>query len=377
MKVSVLLPDWSRTPVGGFRVAYEHANWLANRGHRVEVLHVCTVPTAGMTVRLGRRLGLSRTGIVDADPVRWFDLHPGIEVKLLRAGAERRLPRADVLLLTDWRTAAITRNSPGTAGLRVQLVQDYEFWRLGSPIQREAMGAAFRSCQYHISTSSAVSDMLSEARAPADILISCGLDTATFRLTQPIEERERHSLGFPVRKQAYKGTQDAIAAADLVRRRRGSSLHIRAFGRTDLVSLPGWIDPVPSPSDSQLADFYNSISIFLLPSHFEGFGLPATEAMACGAALVCADSVGVRDFARDMETALLTPIGQPGEMADRVMRLLEDDPLRQRLARQGRVEVSRLSWEAAGLQLEQFLKRVLSDGHLRPRVGPRTGARLR
>jgi glycosyltransferase involved in cell wall biosynthesis len=92
-----------------------------------------------------------------------------------------------------------------------------------------------------------------------------------------------------------------------------------------------------------------------VPSHFEGWGLPAVEAMACGCALATADNGGCRDYAHDGTTALVVPPGEPARLAGAIDRLLRDQALRLRLAEAGRQEALRFTWDDAAARLEQLL----------------------
>ena len=53
------------------------------------------------------------------------------------------------------------------------------------------------------------------------------------------------------------------------------------------------------------------LAIYVLPSAYEGWGLTAVEAMACGAAVITTRNGGVEDFARDGDNALLVPPREP------------------------------------------------------------------
>src|SRR6185295_14141998 len=101
---------------------------------------------------------------------------------------------------------------------------------------------------------------------------------------------------------------------------------------------------------------YNRSRIFLCSSRVEGFGLPSIEAMACGAALVTTSNGGSDDYAIHGETALVCEPDDITGMADHIARLLRDDELRIRLARQGAEYVRRtFDWDVSAEKLETFL----------------------
>ena len=84
--------------------------------------------------------------------------------------------------------------------------------------------------------------------------------------------------------------------------------------------------------------------------------MPPMEAMACGAALATYDNGGCRDYARDGETALVAPRRDVDALARALERLMEDTPLRERLARAGQAFIRReFDWDRATARLETIL----------------------
>ena len=124
-----------------------------------------------------------------------------------------------------------------------------------------------------------------------------------------------------------------------------------------LRSLPAWIEYNYDPTQQELVNsVYNGSSIYVCPSWQEGFGLPPAEAMACGCAIAVTDSGGVRDFADHEVTALISPPKQPAALAANVIRLLEDNDLRIRLAEAGHERIQQLTWERSTDLLEKLLR---------------------
>ena len=105
-------------------------------------------------------------------------------------------------------------------------------------------------------------------------------------------------------------------------------------------------------------EIYNRSSIFLSPSLAEGFGLPPAEAAACGCALVCTDSGGVRDYAEHGVTALLSAPQDPVTLAEHIHMLLQDEPLRVRLAEAAHARVKRFTWDHSADLMERFILRI-------------------
>ena len=62
---------------------------------------------------------------------------------------------------------------------------------------------------------------------------------------------------------------------------------------------------VTSPTDAEVNELFNQATVFVQTSTHEGFCLPALEAMATGAAVVCTDAHGNRDFCEDGDNCLM------------------------------------------------------------------------
>ncbi|HEX8130262.1 MAG TPA: glycosyltransferase family 4 protein [Pyrinomonadaceae bacterium] len=355
MRINILLPFFSQTPIGGFKVQYEYANRLAERGHRVTVIHPSTVESPeGWRARVSQLAKRGRELLEDRSRVSWHAL--GDDVRLLSVPdlRERFIPEADVTMATGWATAEMLKSYSKRAGRKFQIAYDYELWMEAAPAARQRMSRAFNSGQNVISTSPAVSEMLAESGVRPVAYIPCGLDFETYGIDVPIERRAWGTIGFPVREQPSKGTADALEALKTLRARHGDALRVAAFGPQESSGLPRWVRAAWLPTDAELRGFYNSISIFVFPSHYEGWGLPAVEALACGAALVTADSVGSREYALDGRTALVVPRARPDLLAAAIEILLRDDEMRRRLAHQGNAHVQQYTWARAVDALESL-----------------------
>ncbi|HKO62615.1 MAG TPA: glycosyltransferase family 4 protein, partial [Pyrinomonadaceae bacterium] len=353
MKINILLPFYPKFPVGGFKVFYEYANRLADRRHAVTILHPCTVeqPT-GWKARLARTRKLATDRLSSQNTIGWHALREHIRLLSVPDLSEQYVPEADVTLASSWATAEMAQWYSSKAGKIFQIVYDYELWMTADGELRRRMESAFRAMKNCIATSPSVTAMLNELGIKPVAYIPCGLDTNEFDIDIPIKARAATSVGFQVRAQPSKGTADAIAALVELQSRHPDKLRLSAFGPEPVKNFPDHIDFQWSLNTAELRAFYNSISIFVFPSHFEGWGLPGMEALACGAALVAADSVGLRDYASHEETALIVPPSRPDLLADAIERLIGDDQLRHRLARQGSERVRQFTWTRAVDALE-------------------------
>ncbi len=115
----------------------------------------------------------------------------------------------------------------------------------------------------------------------------------------------------------------------------------------------GWAVHLGYVGPGELAALYAGAELVALPSFYEGFGLPAIEALQAGAPLVASDLPVLREVAGD--AALYAPPDRPDLWADLISELLADGSLREEMRRKGRARAREFDWRrAAGETAEAF-----------------------
>jgi glycosyltransferase involved in cell wall biosynthesis len=116
----------------------------------------------------------------------------------------------------------------------------------------------------------------------------------------------------------------------------------------------------PFMDDDELAAAYGAASAVVVPSLYEGFGLPALEALACGAPLVCSDQASLPEVVGD---AGLLCEPTPEALARELGKVLADDELRKRLSLAGPKRAARFSWaKTAKATLEVYRRTAWRQG---------------
>ena len=109
--------------------------------------------------------------------------------------------------------------------------------------------------------------------------------------------------------------------------------------------------------DLQLAQLYSSATLFVFPSLQEGFGLPAVEAMACGAPIVASRAGSLPEIIGDAGE-FFDPSDLQG-MFDLIAELLRDEPRRSALAQKGLERAKQFDWKMAAEQAIKIFEKMM------------------
>src|ERR1017187_17858 len=111
--------------------------------------------------------------------------------------------------------------------------------------------------------------------------------------------------------------------------------------------------------DAELLQLYNACEVFVFPSFYEGFGLPALEAMACGRAVVCSDASALPEVV-DGAAILFDPYAVD-EMVRAIADILLDIELRARMERLGLQRAAQFSWQKTAWRTLEVFHEVMEQ----------------
>jgi glycosyltransferase involved in cell wall biosynthesis len=123
------------------------------------------------------------------------------------------------------------------------------------------------------------------------------------------------------------------------------------LGQGERVTVLGFVTP------EELEGLYAAATVFVLPSHNEGFGLPVLEAMGRGVAVACSSASALPEVGG--EAARYFDPERPDEIAEVLSALLGDASLRARLTAAGRVRAAELTWRATAEATLESYQRAL------------------
>ena len=125
----------------------------------------------------------------------------------------------------------------------------------------------------------------------------------------------------------------------------GGWKHAAVTALIESLSLTGRVTYREAPSDDELASLYAGCEFLVMPSLYEGFGLPVVEAMSFGKPVIASNVSSLPEIAGD--AALLVDPTDTAAIAAALRQLATDTTLRERLARNARARAASFSWELA------------------------------
>lgn len=333
---------------------YEYANRLASAGHDIMVYHSLYVP---FNKPYRPELYLYLISIYRRTiPVSWFKFNKNIKFKKIFIVRDTNIRDADILFYTMSTMSLLVSKLSPAKGKKVNLVQGYETWITGT---QELLKHTYMLADANIAISDFIAEKIKDATGIFPQIVYNAFDNNRFFLSKPIADRCPYTVSMLYSEIEVKGSAYGIEALKICHTAI-AGLEVEMFGTYPAPpDLPSWIHYHRQPDN--LCELYNSTAIFLTPSIQEGWGLTATEAMACGCALVSTDAEGLSVFAHHNETALLCETKNSQALADNLITLITNNDLRIKLAEKGHQYIQQFTWNKSVAHISKVFEALRNE----------------
>jgi D-inositol-3-phosphate glycosyltransferase len=188
-------------------------------------------------------------------------------------------------------------------------------------------------------------------------------------------------LLFVGRLQPLKGIDILLRAAQVVRQQYASLQVIVVGGGVDTqddheeqerqrlqtlgreLGLADQVRFVKAQSQDILVQYYTAADVFVMPSHYESFGMVVLEAMACGTPVVASNVGGLTSTVVHGSTGFLVPEGDWYAFAKAILRLVDSPALREACGQAGVQRAQDFTWSRIVTRTIQLYRRLLrQDG---------------
>jgi glycosyltransferase involved in cell wall biosynthesis len=217
-------------------------------------------------------------------------------------------------------------------------------------------------------------DIVEQMGVAADRLhiVPVGMDPAVFGPRPGIARVPGRLMTTASADVPMKGLAHLLDALAKVRTERDDA-HLVVIGKPkgkskipaliERLGLTGAVEFVSGVTTERIVELYAEAEVACVPSLYEGFSLPAVEAMACGVPVVGTTGGAVPEvIGRDGETGLLVPPADPDALAVALLRALDDADLRARIGTAGRERaLTNFTWRRTAEGTAEHYRALLDE----------------
>lgn len=341
MNICFVLPRYSRNPIGGHKIVYEYANRLCLKGYHIYILFLND--KTFVEHQIPKFIRPIASNLLTKIEPKWFELNKKI-VKLSALSNKdlKKLKTMNVCVATGVETVKPCETLFPLAK-KIYFIQGRETWVASEDYVNETYRKGFDN----IVVSSWLKKIVDEYSLRPATLIRNPIDMNIYKQTVPNEKRKSHTIGLLYHNDENKGLRYSYQVLEKLKDKY-NDLDVYMFGTTEPnQNFPAVKKFIKNATADDLVKLYNTVSVFICSSIFEGYGLTGMEAMACGATLVSSDYEAVHEYAVNNVNALLSPVGNVDMMVDNVTYLFENEQDRSRLSKDGIKSLEKFNWETA------------------------------
>lgn len=342
-KIVFLFPGPGDTPCGGLKVICEYANHLVANGFQVAIVYAGSLfwKKKSFYFKLTNCVRYIQHKFSGTSCRKWFPLNKRVKEFFSFSLSQCHVPEADYYVASSPYTAMYLRDYKIPDACKYYFIQGFENW---GGMTDEEVFATYRYPLNKIVISNWLAELVHSQGEECTVVYN-GFDFNKFGVDIPIAGKNRFQVMMLYHKMARKDCKMGFEALNMVKAHI-PQLKVVLFGTPEEPDgLPEWYEYYQSPPQALLRKLYNQCAIYAGTSQIEGWGLTVGEAMLCGAAVACTDNKGYLEMAKDGETALVSPVGNAAALAENIVKLLENDDLRQQIAAAGNKNIQQFPQE--------------------------------
>ncbi|MCS7230426.1 MAG: glycosyltransferase family 4 protein [Candidatus Kryptonium sp.] len=358
-RLTIILPGSAFAPIGGYKIMYEYAKRLAQKNYEI----IFYYPERLMYLKRSFfRVSLKILLSIFRRPWSWYnfgDASKKIIHKTIPRLRSEHILDSDLIIVTSVETAyevKILLEGKRISKPVIYFIQHFENWNVSDEKVKESYNFGF----YNVVISKWLGERVKSSGSEVALFLPNAIDVNIFRIIVKPEDRDDKTVLMLYHTLSWKGSKEGIEALKILKEEI-PDLKASLFGVFPRPkNLPDWINYIRNPKVNDLVNLYNQNAIFLSPSYSEGFSLPSAEAMACGCALVTANSLGVLEYAFNQKNAIVTSSPpNPYELAEAVKKLIDDREKRINFAYEGYRTIREFSWEKNTDEFDKFIKKII------------------
>ena len=362
MKIAILVPFFPPKWRGGVENStYKIAKCLAERGHEVNV--VTSLDEGFPKKNMEQGFFIHRTRYPRIKLIGTMIFWLGILLILRRIKPDVVQAQTVVIALP----ALLTRKLQG---------KPYYIWGRGSEIylpwlfKNQVSKLLFKYANKVIALTEDMRREIQKIYFREVLVIPNGIDLGQFKNVLREDARrqlkitdEQKIIMFIGRLHPVKGLEYLIKAMELLKdKNKNAGLVLVGSGEEkeylEILSreldLEKDIRFLGSVTSEEIPHFMMASDVFVLPSLSEGFPNVILEAMACGLPIVATKVGGLPEIIEDSENGFLIAPKNPRQIAEKILLLLENDPLREKMAKNNQEKVKKYSWDNIVDRLEEI-----------------------
>lgn len=351
MKINMILPALGHS--GGVQMATDYLNYFVEQGNDV----VCYVPFTGAYYGWKKILfpkAIYR--LLKSKDLQGKWIKNKFVIKFIPYINNLWIRDADITIATSWLTSYWLYRLNSLKGKKVYFIQDYETW--GDNKENQIVRKSYRlPFDLRVTVSTQLHDKLLKKDSSNSQIICNGIKKEYIKKTITDKTFEKMTIGLPYREirgesNDIKNSRFAIKALEdyIVNNR----VCLKTYGFNKPRKWNNNISFLENPSREQLFNWYDNIDIFYVPSLYEGWGLPAMEAMARGCVVIASDTGCIREFGKHLINCYkISDMTSRKELFKGLDMLIQSDELRKRISKNALKTVKNYTFE---LEAKRFLR---------------------